>query len=258
MKKPLIGFLTLSLALTGFASPIKAEEKRSYHSDSVIEFVPSSEPSPPVDPEKPDPEKPVQPIDPTDPNGPEPGTQGPLSIDYVSSLDFGKNRISNQDQVYYARAQMYQSGQKETPNFVQITDNRGTSNGWTLLVKQKDQLKAVDATQKDVLIGAQITLAAPTVTSNTTSQAKPTATNPISLIPGIAAVVLSAKVGSGSGLWVTYWGSVEEVEEQKETGDSERVKVTKDIALSVPGVTPKSAVKYQTNLLWTLTDVPQN
>ncbi|MGC3150631.1 WxL domain-containing protein, partial [Enterococcus faecalis] len=34
------------------------------------------------------------------------------------------------------------------------------------------------------------------------------------------------------------------------------VTVTKVVALSVPGSTPKVAVKYQTKLLWTLTDVP--
>ena len=47
----------------------------------------------PVDPVNPDTEKPVEPFDPTTPdtgNKPNEGTTGPLSIDYASSLDFGK------------------------------------------------------------------------------------------------------------------------------------------------------------------------
>ncbi|MBJ0977350.1 WxL domain-containing protein, partial [Enterococcus faecalis] len=53
-----------------------------------------------------------------------------------------------------------------------------------------------------------------------------------------------------------YWGKVEVVAERDETNTVHNVNVTKDVALSVPGSTPKDAVKYQTKLLWTLTDVP--
>ena len=91
----------------------KAEEPKEYRSNGLVEFIPNVDPTEPVDPENPDPEKPVKPIDPTDPEGPNPGTQGPLSIDYASSFDFGKNRISNKDQVYFARAQQYQENQKK-------------------------------------------------------------------------------------------------------------------------------------------------
>ena len=85
---------------------------KEYRSNGLVEFIPNVDPTEPVDPENPDPEKPVKPIDPTDPEGPNPGTQGPLSIDYASSFVFGKNRISNKDQVYFARAQQYQENQK--------------------------------------------------------------------------------------------------------------------------------------------------
>ena len=88
---------------------------KEYNTEGTITFeAGDNEITPPVDPENPDPEKPVKPIDPTDPEGPNPGTQGPLSIDYASSFDFGKNRISNKDQVYFARAQQYQENQKDT------------------------------------------------------------------------------------------------------------------------------------------------
>ncbi|MPN38891.1 hypothetical protein SDC9_186416 [bioreactor metagenome] len=96
MKKQLIGLLAFStLGLLATSIEGYAAENKQYDSTGLVEFIPNLDPTVPVDPENPDPEKPVNPIDPTDPNGPNPGTQGPLSIDYASSLDFGKNRISN-------------------------------------------------------------------------------------------------------------------------------------------------------------------
>ncbi|WP_429975864.1 WxL domain-containing protein [Enterococcus sp. DIV0086] len=257
MKKQFTGIVLCStFAVAGWSLQAKAEEPKEYRSNGLVEFIPNVDPTEPVDPENPDPEKPVKPIDPTDPEGPNPGTQGPLSIDYASSFDFGKNRISNKDQVYFARAQQYQENQKETPNFVQISDNRGTNSGWSLTVTQKEQFKATKATLNSQLIGAQISLANPTVNSNAQNVVKPEATNKVALVPGTASLVAAAKQGTGAGTWATYWGKVEVVAERDETNTVHNVNVTKDVALSVPGSTPKDAVKYQTKLLWTLTDVP--
>ncbi len=74
-----------------------AEDGGSYTSNGIVEFTPSEEPTNLVDPT--DPTNPVDPIDPTDPEGPNPGTNGPLSIDYASSLDFGvqKNHVEGSD-----------------------------------------------------------------------------------------------------------------------------------------------------------------
>ena len=100
-------------------------EAQTYDSNAVVNFVPNQDVTPPVDPINPDPENPVTPIDPTNPNGPNPGTAGPLSIDYASSLHFGENKISTKNEVYYAKAQAFTGG-SEGPNYVQVTDNRGT------------------------------------------------------------------------------------------------------------------------------------
>lgn len=255
-KKQLIGILALSsLGLAAIAAPVNAAE---YESNGLVEFIPNLDPTDPVDPINPDPAKPVTPIDPTDPDGPNPGTQGPLSIDYASSLDFGKNRISNKDQVYFARAQKYQNGHADSPNFVQISDNRGTNGGWTLTVKQEEQLKATTETLNDVLTGAQIKLSNPTVNSNAQNVAEPVANDAIELVPGTGSVVTTAAQGAGAGTWATYWGEVESIEERDENGETQNVNVTKDVQLSVPGSTPKDAVKYQTKLVWSLTDVPGN
>ena len=48
------------------------------------------------------------------------------------------------------------------------------------------------------------------------------------------------------------------MEEPTEDGGMKKANVTKAVSLSIPGATPKDAVKYQTKLLWALTDVPGN
>lgn len=83
---------------------------QTYGSNGSVSFIAGKGPTDPLDPNKPDPVIPVMPIDPTDPDGPEPGTDGPLSIDFASSLDFGVNNINGQknglsEDVYYAKAQ---------------------------------------------------------------------------------------------------------------------------------------------------------
>lgn len=66
-----------------------------YTSNGAIIFETDNDLTKPVDPT--DPEKPVDPVDPTDPMGPNPGTAGPLSIDFASSFQFGnqKDHIRN-------------------------------------------------------------------------------------------------------------------------------------------------------------------
>ncbi|WP_242278973.1 WxL domain-containing protein, partial [Bacillus cereus group sp. BfR-BA-01313] len=130
-----------------------AEEVGSYNSKVNIEFAPSNEPNKPVDPENPG-------GDPTGPNGPvvddpnQEGTQGPLSIDFASTLKFGNQKITSQDATYYAEPQKFEDG-SDRPNYVQVTDNRGTESGWTLQVKQNAQLTSEN---KHELDGATITV----------------------------------------------------------------------------------------------------
>ncbi|BDQ52204.1 hypothetical protein EfsSVR2281_40150 [Enterococcus faecalis] len=66
-----------------------------YQTNGAIQFAPNTNPTNPVDPTNPDPDKPITPVDPTDPTGPKPGTAGPLSIDYASSLSFGEQTITS-------------------------------------------------------------------------------------------------------------------------------------------------------------------
>ncbi|RAN86467.1 cell surface protein [Bacillus sp. SRB_28] len=245
----------LSMVAVAPLSALADENGATYESNGVVEFIPNTDPTDPVDPNNPDPEKPVKPVDPTNPEGPNPGTNGPLSIDYASSLDFGINKISNKDVTYYAKAQELRSDEGSTyvPNYVQISDNRGTNAGWTLTVKQEGQLSN-DTTQNKELTGSQIQFVDPTVASKT-EVTPPTPADVITLDPnGAESLVMSAKQSAGAGLWVDRWGTVEEM-----NGDQgEKVQKTKAISLTIPGKTPKDAVKYSTKLTWNLSDVPGN
>ena len=181
----------------------------------------------------------------TDPSGPNPGTAGPLSIDYASSLDFGTQKITSKDEVYKAKAQKYidkDSVEKTGPNFVQVTDNRGSETGWTLQMKQNSQFATADA---DELTGAEITFKNGNIVTASDS-AKPTGQATIVADPaGNLKNVMSAKDGQGAGTYLLDWGT------DAATGAD-------SIELSVPGSTTKYAKKYSTTFTWVLSDTPGN
>lgn len=258
MKKLiLVTVATLVVLTVTLGGSIVHAANVDYDSNGTIEFIPSHDPTAPVDPTNPDPGKPVLPVDPTDPTGPKPGTVGPLSIDYASSLDFGVNKISNKDEVYYARAQQYKDGKAATPNYVQVSDNRGNNAGWTLKVKQNGQFKAT-GTLNNTLTGSVVKLTDAQVASNSTA-VFPTANAAIELdAAGAESLVMSAKANQGAGTYIDRWGTVESVKETAKDGSQVDAEVTKAISLSVPGSTPKDAVKYSTTLTWSLSDVPGN
>ncbi|WP_054711084.1 WxL domain-containing protein [Bacillus sp. JCM 19041] len=244
MKKTLL-FTLVAVATLSF-SGISEAESVDYKSNGAVKFVPNTDITPPVDPENPDPENPVDPIDPTDPEGPNPGTQGPLSIDYASSLDFGENEISTRDMVYVAKAQELSDG-RYVPNYVQITDNRGTNAGWTLQVQQNGQLTN-ETTQNNELTGAVIAFSGSAVAGTMNNVDAPSHPEGFTLDPaGATSLVMAATEGAGAGTWVNRFGEVD--------GDGSN---NSAITLSVPGSTPKDQVTYSTTLTWNLSDVPGN
>ncbi|MBO0458637.1 WxL domain-containing protein [Enterococcus hulanensis] len=214
-----------------------------YPSNGIITFTPNTDPTDPKDPL--DPESPAEPEDPTDPTGPSPGTPGDLSIDYASSLDFGTQKITSQTQVYKAKAQKYldKDGVATTgPNYVQVTDNRGLEEGWTLQMKQNGQFETAESEE---LTGAAVTFNNGNVVTASNS-ASPTGQATITADPsGALQDVMSAKDGEGAGTYLFDWGT-------------DAVTGANSIELSVPGSTTKYAKKYSTTFTWALTDTPGN
>lgn len=253
MKLISISAAAMTLVGTVGTTVLAAETSAEYKSNAGVEFIPNTDITNPVDPENPDPTDPVVPIDPTDPDGPNPGTNGPLSIDYASSLDFGQNKITNSDQTYYAAAQGFSGGSiagEYRGNYVQVSDNRGTSEGWTLSLKQEGQFTSKTAKKYKVLDGTQLTFASATAESNATGVTAPTVKD-FSLVPDESIVVMQAANLAGDGTWVDRFGKAEVMKI-----DGKDVQKNKAISLAVPGKTPKEATKYVTELTWTLSDVP--
>lgn len=237
-----------AMVMSSGAFTVFAADGGVYNSKGSVTFEASKDPTDPVDPSDP-----KDPVVPEGPGGetPQPGTPGPLSIDFASSLDFGTNVISNRDQVYYAAPQKVKvagGATEERPNYVQISDNRGTNKGWTLTVKQNGQLSNA-STLNNELTGAEISLADATATSASTTVVAPTAYDVVLDPDGDEQKVMTAQVGEGAMTWISYYGDVEDVDgEMKNTS----------VQLEVPGSTPKDSVKYSTTLTWILSDVVTN
>lgn len=194
---------------------------------------------------------PTTPVDPTDPDKPNP-TEGPLSIDYASNLHFGEQKISAKTQTYFAAMDKIKdpadaNNTLDKPNWVQVTDKRGTNVGWKLQVQQGAQF-ATGAAEE--LKGAEIKLMNGATKSTSDNQAGvPTASQEITLVPGdsttagAAQDVMTAQADQGMGTWTNGFGD-------DTTG-------SKSISLTVPGASAKvKDGKYTTDLTWVLTDTP--
>ena len=240
-KVAVVGAFALT-TLAGGTSAFAEKDGGTLNSKAFIQFEKNTDTVDPINPI--DPNEVVEPI--VDPENPddthEPGTAGPLSIDYVSNFNFDKQKASGNNEIYYANLDNVKNkatgATSKVPNFVQVTDNRGTNAGWKLTVKQNDQFKAGNAE----LTGATLTLKNGVLNSAAGSKA-PTAAQNIALTPGQASDVATAQVEEGMGTWTNAFGkSVEEGE--------------KSVELSVPGKTKKEQAQYTTSLTWELKDAP--
>ena len=227
------------------SSPVQAA---SFQTPNEITFKANLEPTPPTDPISPDPNQPVKPQNP-DGSKPAPGTDGPLSLDFVSVFDFGQHPISNQDQIYYAKAQRYFGSEKTTPDYLQLSDHRGTLAGWSLRVKQNQALTNPKAKRYKVLNGATLSLQDAELLALSDAD-PPEIAEKIELTPGSEQRLATAKTGSGAGTWLIRWGSAQQLfEENQDT-------FTKSIQLFIPGKTGKAAGNYSTSFTWSLSNLP--
>lgn len=238
------GAVLISAVILGgsIASAAPGDITQNYKSDTIVKFASSEDITNPVDPTNPG--EVIEPVDPTDPDKEiEPGTAGPLSLDYASAFYFGENKITSKDEVYYAVAQKLKDG-SDRPNYVQVTDNRGTEAGWSLQVKQDGQFMSESNRE---LVGAMISFTNGQLDTISTS-ATPSFTKPSFDLTvagtGVAENIVSAKDGEGAGTFVYRFGT-----------DATKAN---SVSLSVPGTTTKLAETYATTLTWTLTDVPAN
>lgn len=200
-------------------------------------------------------ESPVSPIDPSQPVTPPPtidgeenphapSTKGPLSINYISNLRFGMNKASGNDMEYLVKPDevVNEEGmQIQVPNYIQITDHRGTNAGWILTVKQNGPF--VNGAHE--LLGTEMNFRQSVAVgkSGTTSTSPSVNANFSLTADGQEVMVMTAQENQGMGTWIDRFGDNTE-------------NAPNSIVLKVPGDTKKIAGKYTTSLTWTLSDVP--
>ena len=257
----LASILTSSLFLG--VQNVQAEPESAVNSGTVSVVDGGSVP---VDPENP--------ITPVDPGGDSPSTKGTLRIDYVSALDFGVAEIKKTNRVYSALAQQFRTDIGARGSYIQITDQRTESTGWTLQVKQETQFKnrVIQNTAEQELLGAVMSLDKGWANSSSTSNTPTVTRNTIALSPGSASQVATATAGSGRGVWTISFGASKTNTSKQENTLSPVIdangKAVMDsvyqkpaysnsaITLSVPDSTKIYPVQYETEITWILSELP--
>ncbi|WP_430602382.1 hypothetical protein IGJ02_002720 [Enterococcus sp. DIV0724b] len=218
-----------------------------------------------------DPENPGNVIDP----GEGPSTKGALRIDYVSALDFGESKISQESREYKALAQQFFGDTGPRGSYIQITDQQANSSGWTLQIKQEKQFanSIIQEAGEQELKGAVLSLDEGWASSNSTSEAPTVTRETIALNSiGSAYEVAIAKTGSGKGVWTIAFGASDTNKNNQSptlnpvldtSGEpvidhtyNKPVYSNSAITLTVPKTTVIHPVEYQTEITWILAKLP--
>lgn len=236
-KKLVMSTLTLAALVGGSVTSLAAtiDESTKGTSEASVQFEADTEveiPDPGGEggegetPWEPDPEKPLDP------------KPGELMITYISDLNFGTQKKS--DDKFYAAADKGKDGVEAVP-FVATKDSRGSERkGWTLTAKLDAPLTAgtssLDTELK--LVGNKY---------NSTDAAAPAAVKEVTL-SGEAQDVSTANELQGVGAWSMAMGEL-----QGEEGN----KTTTGVVLEIPKSVAKDAeVSYSTTVTWELISDP--
>lgn len=267
IKKTLIlaaGILFLAIIETN--NLVFAEENQ-VTGHGTIEYT-GEHPKEPVDPENP-----LNPVDP----GPGPSTDGELRFDFAPTLNFGRSKITETERNFYVNAQLFHAGPSARGNFLQITDSRPESSGWTLQVRQEYQFKndVIQENDEKELRGAVLSFDKAWANSAYTQEKAPKLSKDIIQLnaQGTTFPVASADQGQGKGSWIISFGASEENNQEQpntlfpkvddnnqpildENFENQQVYGNKAIFLSVPDAVKIHPVQYQTELTWILAELP--
>lgn len=267
MKTTIKNSALLAVALVSLgatSSSVLAATASTAKSIGKIKFLPNDgattpenpdDPNTPGDPDYPgkDPDDPnhVNPIDPDDPgndgSGENDGTgnKGPLSLDYVSNIDFGTSKTNAGNKHFLA---------KNDDPFVQVTDSR-EAGSWKLTAALSKPF--TNSTNGSMLKGAIMEWkdGEPVSSDNNTSIA-PTATADVQLGDDGQAVNFmtdnEAKGKSaGKGTWLDRFKK--SGTQAGTTGDTEDLGDNTKVQLIVPGGIAQAGT-YTGEITWTLAD----
>lgn len=170
--------------------------------------------------------------------------------------------------VYEVKAQTFNDMATVRPNYIQVTDLRGSMAGWNVTVKQETMFENVIT--HTPLKGAILSFDKQWVNFGSASKdaKKPTVKKDAIKIDEIGASypIATADKGTGAGTWVINFGSTGKVNHREnslepiETSSQENSKAVKGftnsaIQLFVPGNTKKEPGKYKTVITWTISEL---
>lgn len=229
-------FVLLSLTLCSsviFNQVALAEEgTKAIERDAEITFEAGAGViTPPIDPNQPGK------IDPDEGGNGGTGQEGPLSIDYVSQLQFGEVKLKAGRNAYNVR--------NHSPR-VQVTDTRGTGAGWHLTVKM-DEFLSKDKTKK--LSGVEMVLDGEIMAGNPDNISVAPTTKKVTLKPGVSQTVMNAAKDSGRGTWLTTYKGQETTPNVGAGGNTK-------IQLFVLGESADVNTSYSSTLTWDLRQAP--
>jgi hypothetical protein len=262
----LLTFVAFGAAASASAATV------NYGSTGTVGFVAPDIATPPTNPIV-DPTNPTAPptVPPTTPQPGNPGANindvGPLTIDYASNFDFGTTNSTASTTVFALPTTWgtYDSATSTftpatpavtSPNFVQVTDNRGTGAGWNLTVTPTDFADA----SSNLLQGATVTLKNMNIVSVSQHPADTVATSDVTLTPNIESNVLlgAAAAGTGTGtnqLQFGGTGSVINGTGATVTTPTSDTTGASSIQLNVPNGAAQ-ATTYTATFTWNLSDTP--
>ena len=223
MKQLKILLVTMIL-FSAFAIHAFAESNAAEETEASITFVATDESATdPVNPDNPD------------QTGTETGTgmEGKLTLDYVPYFSFGSQNVGTGVETFSAT---------DLKPFIQITDKRGTGNGWKIQVKLSD-FSGDNGTFKAVL---KLSNGESKTTTNNKST-EPTTTTPITVSSGsdeVTIVSASTDNKAGMGTWIVRWYPTEPT-----SIENDSVTLTMDTSGMLIG-------SYTATLDWIFTDAP--
>ncbi|MCD5192091.1 WxL domain-containing protein [Enterococcus casseliflavus] len=196
-------------------------------------------------------------VDPRDPLNPDvdvdpdnrptlPENQGLISIDFISQFDFGHVPIRSSQAYYPALPQKLRNAEDdpaggERPNYVQISDRREESTGWTLSARLDEagfvseeghQLRGVQLLLNNIRMA----------TTSSNSSSTPTYWESRELNTG-RQILAKAEEGQGSGTWIQRFGDGETMDQS--------------VMLEVPVNATPQATSYTGIIHWELSFVPE-
>ncbi|MED3687100.1 WxL domain-containing protein [Bacillus thuringiensis] len=188
-------------------------------SENRIIFKANTNPTPPVN------------TDPTDPGNGGTGNEGPLSIDYVSNIEFGEHEITSGTQIYNI--------QNENP-YVQVSDNRGTGAGWKLSASAS---KFTNTDGSKILKGAELSFKNGEVKTKENNVSEKAVHHDVTFNNTDAKVLMDADVDAGRGTWLDVFSG--------EAGNNDKIQ------LKVLEGSADAEVDYTATINWELADAPK-